>query len=418
MAYWQGGHMRIDPKWLRMAVKNAMRNRRRSLVTLAIAAVGTAAALLGGGFALFTYQSLAQASARDTGHLVLAARGYFDGAEATPLAHGLDDSAGLARRLLARPGVQRVLPRLQFSGLISNGDKSEIFLGTGVDANQEFLVKGPFMKREAGQLLDGQSAGQGPGIVIGGALARSLSARPGTVLTLLSTTTAGSLNALDVTVTGIVSTGIADVDKRLAMVDLSTAQSLLATQRISSLSVYLDEIEATDATAAELRGELGKALEIRTWLDQALFYRGVKGLYDRIFGFIGAIVLVIVLFAVTNTVGMAVLERTREIGTLRAMGATPGEVTRLFTLEGLTLGAAGALAGMLVAGAVALALLVFHVQMPPPPGRTEGYPLAVAVSLQMYVLAACVVTLLSALASHFVSRKAANQPVVEALAHV
>jgi putative ABC transport system permease protein len=410
--------MHTDFKWLGMAARNAMRNRRRSLVTLAIAAVGTAAALLGGGFALFTYQSLAQASARDTGHLVLAAPGYFDGAEAAPLAHGLDNPAQLTRRLQARPGVERVLPRLQFGGLISNGDKSEIFIGTGVDANQEFLVKGPFMKREAGQLLDAQAPGQGPGVVIGSALARSLSARPGAVLTLLSTTTAGSLNALDVTVTGIVSTGIADVDKRLAMVDLSTAQALLATRRISSLSVYLDEIDATDATAAALRRESGQSLEVRTWLEQALFYRGVKGLYDRIFGFIGVIVLVIVLFAVTNTVGMAVIERTREIGTMRAMGATPAEVTRLFTLEGFALGAGGALAGMLIAVAVAFALLAFHVQMPPPPGRTEGYPLAVALSPQMFALAACLVTLLSGAASHAVSRKAANQPVVEALAHV
>lgn len=410
--------MHADFKWLGMAVKNAMRNRRRSLVTVAIAAVGTAAALLGGGFALFTYQSLAQASARDTGHLVVAAQGYFDGSETTPLAHGLDDSARLSRQLLGRPGVQRVLPRLQFSGLVSNGDKSEIFLGTGVDADQEFLVKGPFMKREAGRLLDAQPPGKGPAVVIGSALARSMSAQPGTILTLLSTTTAGGLNALDVTVCGIVSTGIADVDKRLVMADLSTAQSLLATQRVSSLSVYLDDIDATDAAAAGLRGQYGKKLAVRTWLEQALFYRGVKGLYDRIFGFIGVIVLVIVLFAVTNTVGMAVLERTREIGTMRAMGATPAEVTRLFTLEGLALGTAGAVAGMLLAGGVALALFVFHVQMPPPPGRTEGYPLAVAVSPLMYAVVVCVVGLLCAVASHAISRKAAHQPVVEALAHV
>ncbi|KQV85063.1 hypothetical protein ASD15_08025 [Massilia sp. Root351] len=408
-------------KWLSMALKNAMRNRRRSMVTLAITATGTAAALLGGGFALYTYESLAEASARDTGHLVLAARGHFNGVENMPLEFGLRDAPGVTRQLLARPEVKRVLPRLQFSGLISNGDKSEIFLGTGVDAAQEFLVKGPFMKREAGELLDrrlpGQDAGNGPGMVIGTGLARILNAQPGSVLTLMATTVNGSLNAVDVHVTGIVSTGISDIDKRLAMVDLATAQALLLTDKVSTLSIYLNDIALTGATAASLQAS-GPALEVRTWLQQAVFYQSVKGLYDRIFGFLGAIVLVIVLFSVTNTLAMAVLERTREIGTLRAMGATPGEVMRVFTLEGLALGSGGALAGMLLAGGVALFLLLAGIQMPPPPGRSNGYPLAVSVSVPMYAGAVLAVALLSALASWFISRKAAKQSVVEALAHV
>jgi len=415
--------MRIDVKWLSLACRNTMRNRRRSLVTLAIAATGTAAALLGGGFALHTYESLAQASSRDTGHLVLAAPGQFEGNDNMPLEHGLSGREALTRELLANSRVTRVLPRLQFSGLISNGDKSEIFLGTGVDARQEFLVKGPFMKVEEGTLLDadGPAANAppaGPGIVLGKGLAHILNAHPGSSLTLMSTTTAGSLNAIDVTVTGVVSSGIADIDKRLAMVELTTAQQLLVSEKVSYLSVYLDELEHSEALASDWKSQYAGKLEVRTWLDQALFYKSVKGLYDRIFGFLGLIVLVIVLFAITNTLSMAVLERTREIGTLRAMGTTPGEVTRLFTLEGFVLGGGGALLGMALAGGVAMALLVFGIQMPPPPGRTSGYPLVVTVSPAMYACAAFAVTLLAALASLLVSRKAANHSVVEALAHV
>ncbi|WP_035375076.1 ABC transporter permease [Pseudoduganella violaceinigra] len=413
--------MRIDFKWLSLACRNTMRNRRRSLVTVAIAATGTAAALLGGGFALHTYASLAQASARDTGHLVLAAPGQFEGNDNMPLEHGLSGRAELTRALLAHPQVNRVLPRLQFSGLVSNGDKSEIFLGTGVDARQEFLVKGPFMKVEEGTLLEadgGAAVPHRPGIVIGKGLAHILNAKPGSSLTLMSTTTAGSLNAIDVTVTGVVSSGIADIDKRLAMVDLATAQELLVSDKVSYLSVYLDDLDQSEALGAAWRKQYAGRLEVRTWLEQALFYQSVKGLYNRIFGFLGVIVLVIILFAITNTLSMAVLERTREIGTLRAMGTSPGEVARLFTLEGLVLGGGGALLGMAVAAGVAMALLVLGIQMPPPPGRTSGYPLVVEVSPAMYACAALAVTLLAALASLFVSRKAANQSVVEALAHV
>lgn len=410
--------MTLDFQWFALALANATRNRRRSLLTLAVVAGGTAAMLLGGGFALYTYESLAQASARDSGHLVLAGPGYFDAADAQSLAHGLRQSGELTRRLLATPGVRRVLPRLRFSGLISNGERSEIFVGSGVDARQEFLVKGPFMTLVAGELLERAPGAKGLPVVLGKGLARILGARPGAGLTLLSNTSAGGLNALDVVVAGVVGTGIDEVDQRLVLADLSTAQALLLTDKVSKLSVYLDDIEATDAVGATLARALGGAVALRSWLEQAPFYVSVRGLYNRLFGFMGAIVLVIVIFSVTNTLAMSVLERTREIGALRAMGTTPAEVMTLFTLEGLTLGAAGALLGMALAGAIAVALSLLDLQMPPPPGRTVGYPLAVAFSPSLCLGVAALVAPLSALASWLVSRRAARQPVVEALAHV
>ena len=84
---------------------NCLRNRRRSLVTASIAMLGTAAILLAGGFALFTYESLAQAAARDTGHLVLGTPAHFSADEDMPLQHGLDDVAALlSARVAGRPG--------------------------------------------------------------------------------------------------------------------------------------------------------------------------------------------------------------------------------------------------------------------------------------------------------------------------
>ena len=87
--------------WVRFAWHNCLRNLRRSLVTTAIAMLGTAAILLAGGFALFTYDSLAQASARDTGHLVLGTPAHFAQDEDVPLQNGLDAVAALRGTLLA-----------------------------------------------------------------------------------------------------------------------------------------------------------------------------------------------------------------------------------------------------------------------------------------------------------------------------
>lgn len=400
--------------WLRFAALNTLRNRRRSLVTLAIAALGTAAILLAGGFALYTYQSLAENAARTTGHLIIGQPAQFEQDEDTPLQHGLDDWGALRNRLLADPAVRQVLPRVEFSGLISNGDKSVVMMAIGLDPDAEFAIKGPFLSVQAGQVLDNHQTGA---VMLGDKLARSLKAAPGGSLTLLATTSAGALNALDVTVAGVVSTGIPELDARLVYTDVATAQRLLGSTRVSSLGVFLDRMAATDAAQARLQ-PLWPALKVQTWLDQATFYRSVKALYNRIFGALGLIIGVIVVFVVTNAMAMAIIERTREIGTLRALGMLPGQLTRTLALEGLLLGGAGALLGALVALAVSVGLLIWPVEMPPPPGRSSGYPLQIAIDPALYVGTLLLMLKLTALAAALVARRTVRRPVVEALAHV
>ena len=134
--------------WLKFAWHNCLRNRRRSLVTASIAMLGTAAILLAGGFALFTYESLAQAAARDTGHLVLGTPAHFSADEDMPLQHGLDGVAALRSALLADPAVRAVLPRVVFSGLIDTPDEGHIALsGTPVQGLDE--VARTLLRRDA-----------------------------------------------------------------------------------------------------------------------------------------------------------------------------------------------------------------------------------------------------------------------------
>jgi len=404
----------LNTRWLKFAWLNTLRNRRRSAITVTIAALGTSAILVAGGFAIYTYEGLAQSAARTTGHLIVATPAQFSQDEDTPLQHGLDDWAALKAKLLADPAVRSVLPRLEFSGLISNGEKSTVMLAVGISPDDEFAVKGPFLTVNQGDVLAGDERGA---VMLGEDLARSLKATPGSSLTLLTSTTEGALNALDVTVKGVVSTGIAELDKRLVYTDVATAQRLIVSQRVSSLGVYLNRMEATPAAQARLKAAL-PGLEVQTWLDQAMFYRSVKGLYDRIFGALGLIIGVIVLFVVTNAMAMAIIERTREIGTLRALGTLPRQLVASFSLEGMVLGGLGAGLGALVALGVSLALLVFPVEMPPPPGRNTGYPLQIALDLPLYAGTVLAMVVLAMLASALVARRSVNQPVVDALAHV
>ncbi|MDP3655180.1 MAG: FtsX-like permease family protein [Rhodoferax sp.] len=400
--------------WLKFALQNTLRNRRRSAVTVSIAALGTAAILLAGGFALFTYESLAQAAARSTGHLILGQPQHFTEDEDTPLQHGLDQADGLKAALLADPEVRNVLPRVEFSGLISNGDKSTVMVATGIDPDAEFSVKGPFLTMKAGDVL-ASGAAQAE-VMLGDALARSLKAQPGSSLTLLASTTEGALNAMDVQVKGIFSTGVPDVDKRLVYTDITTAQKLLGTQRVSSLGVFLNRMEMTEGAQARLAGANPK-LTVQTWRDQAFFYRSVRDLYNRIFGALGLIIGVIVVFVVTNAMAMAIIERTREIGTLRALGTLPTQLMRTLALEGMVLGGTGAVLGAGLSLAVSLLLYVVPVDMPPPPGRSVGYPLNISIDPMLYLLTFITMVALTMLASAWVARKTVHMPVVDALAH-
>ena len=403
----------MNARWLKFAWLNTLRNRRRSAVTVAIAALGTAAILLAGGFALFTYQGLAQISARTTGHLIVAKPEQFQRDEDTPLQNGLDDVAALQARLLADPAVRHVLPRVEFNGLISNGDKSTVMVAAGIAPDAEFAVKGPFLAIKAGDVL---SADQRNRVMLGEGLARSLKAQPGASLTLLTSTTEGALNAQDVIVQGVFSTGIPDIDKRLVYTDVETAQKLLVTTRVSSLGVFLSGLDATEPARQRISAAL-PGLGVQTWLDQATFYRSVKELYNRIFGALGLIIGVIVIFVVTNAMAMAIIERTREIGTLRAMGTLPAQLTRSFALEGLVLGGAGAVVGSVVALGASVALLFFPVEMPPPPGRSNGYPLQIVMDPTLYAATLVAMLLLSMLASALVARRTVAKSIVDALAH-
>ncbi|HTY98366.1 MAG TPA: FtsX-like permease family protein, partial [Rhodocyclaceae bacterium] len=402
-------------KALLFAWKNVLRNRRRSFVTILIAAVGTLSVLVGGGFALYTYSMLIDASAREFGHLTVAARDYFDRDEETPMQYGVAAAPALAARLEKDPRVLRVIPRVSLSGLFANGDKSMIFVGTGVDIRAEAAIRGPFLKVVEGGLGD---AGRGTAqVLLGTDLAHSLNAHPGTGLTLLATTTAGAMNAVDVEVAGVVTTGWRELDKRLVDMDLASAQRLLLTDKVSTLSVYLDGTDATPAALAELAGA-DPAHVYKPWWEQAFYYHSVRGLYDRIFGLLGCIITALVVFSVANTLAMAVVERTREIGTLRALGALPAEIVGQFVREGALIGATGAAIGTLLAMVVVLVLPSMGLEMPPPPGRSVGYPLLVSFSLPLYLIADGAIVLLCAGAAWFVSRKAAKKPIVEALGHV
>ena len=402
---------------LLFALKNVFRNSRRASVTILITAIGTAAIMIGGGFAHFTYQGLQELATRDSGHLIIGHEAYFEREEETPLELGLAAHRQIAQLLQADPRVKTVLPRVKLSGLISNGEKSAIFTGTGIDP-EEFVVKGGTIGILAGEPLSRKTTVEEiPEVMLAVDLAKRMGAEVGTILTLMGTTSEGVLNAIDVAVKGIIATGVPELDKRVILTHLTTAQVLLDSNKVSSLHLYLHQTKDTDPLLAELR-ESQPQYAYQSWLDQAFFYIKVKGLYNRIFGILGLIILFLVFFSVSNTMSMVVIERTREIGTQAALGAYPSEIVRNFSLEALLIALIGGAIGVLFGAATSIGLQFAGIEMPPPPGRTDGYPLEVHFSPELAALVVPLMIIVCVVAAWSAARRGVKKPIVEALAHV
>ena len=156
----------------------------------------------------------------------------------------------------------------------------------------------------------------------------------------------------------------------------------------------------------------------KTWEELAGFYRQVRTLYIGIFGFMGLVLIVVVLLAAANTMMMAAAERTREIGTLRALGTRPSTIKRMFLAEGLILAIAGCAGGALVALLVRFVLNRAGLILPPPPGVSHGMPLHVNFYATAYAAGAVAMTVTLVAASWFPARRAARISIIEALAHV
>ncbi|MBE4618099.1 ABC transporter permease [Vibrio navarrensis] len=415
---------RCLPDSLRIALLNLQRNRRRSALSASIIAIAVFALGSAGGFGLYTYDSLKESTARDTGHLTISTPGYFEKEEEMPLSNGLSNADSLMRDLMGLEAVRGVQPRIDFTGLVSNGSKSTIFAGIGVN-EREFDMKGPFLDVRQGKTLsDPSSVRYDPGepeVMLATDLARNLHVSVGDWVTLLATTTDGALNAYDFKVRGIYSTGVPELDKRQLYLHIDSGQSLLGSDKVSTLSVFLFETAKTEQVGQMLTKRLAsqeQALQITSWQERAFFYLKVKDLYDRIFGIMGAVMALVVFVALFNTMTMSVTERTREIGTLSALGSYPNEIVGGFLREAGLIGLIGSVVGALACAALCALLMVVDVQMPPPPGRTDGYPLSIYFSWPLVLSATLGVVGICLLAAYLSARKGVKKPITEALIYV
>jgi len=413
--------------WFKIALRNLLKNRRRSVITALAIALGFAAVNLFDGFTEYMYTGNREGVIYGAalGHLTVFKKGLLEKGQLDPARYLLAPEEIEAVEEICRkiPSVLLVTPQLRISGLITNGYVSTIFIAQGIvpSANDVFLRRAKYLKK-LGVLFEGRKLEDDKmyGVAVASGLARLLDLKIGSTAVAFTNTVDGQMNALDMEVFQIFDAGGDVMNDKIMRVPFNFAQALYDSDGADRLSVLLDKAEHTESIRDQLQAAFsarGLGLEVKTWKELSQWYRKVKEMFDTIFLFLFTIVFIIVVMSVVNTMSMAVLERTREIGTLRALGLKRKGVTQLFAIESSLLGVCGAIGGFLL---TVLGWRVVDVLKPTwiPPGLAHRLPIIIEFVPETMLYSFVCLLVLCLITSLIPARRAARQNIVEALAHV
>ena len=457
---------------------NILRNRRRSLMTGSAIAAGAMALLLFGGYIRYIFAGLETGAVQSSGHLTVYKRGYYEFGAGNPAAYGIDDYQALMQLIgddaVLKPMLNVLTPTQSLMGIAGNfsgeNDASKTFMGVGLipsdrdrmrlwdehdvrdplapdhrisDAEQSKGLIGFGMARLLGlcgalalkdcppQPADAAKAGDSKSPVnaeLAGLAQRDSDAKAHTAMPeiqLLAATAQGAPNVMGMSVAGVERQGVRELDDNLILMNLGLAQELVygrGPHDVTGVVLQLHRTEDLPAARARLL-QLFKAhkldLEVRDFGELNPFYGQVVQMFSGIFLFISMVMGMIVLFAVVNTMTMNVMERTNEIGTIRAMGVRRSGIRLQFTLEGFLIGAMGAAIGAVLAVTIA-ALMNGAALTWIPPGNANPVPLRIDILGHPGLLIGAWLGLVvvATVAALIPANRGARLSVVDALRHI
>jgi putative ABC transport system permease protein len=462
---------------LKIALRNILRNRRRSLMTGSAVAAGALATLLFGGFAAYIFAGLETNNVQRIGHLTVFRSGYFLFGAGNPAGYGIDHYRDVMALIgsdpVLRPMINVMTPTQSLVGIAGNfsgeADASKTFIGVGLVPSDRDRMRQwdeyrtgsvyPADRRLSDKDQTRGLIGFGLARILGlcgslglqscppiptdtsntpsspvnedlGELARRDSgdteqASLGPHIELLAATASGAPNVVRLTVGGAEPQGVKELDDNYIAMPLSLAQQLVygrGEHKVTGIVLQFHRSEDMPTARARLM-KLFRSnhldLDIRDFGELTPFYGQAVNLFSAIFLFIALVMGVIVLFAVVNTMTMNVMERTNEIGTVRAMGVRRGGIRSQFITEGFLIGAIGATVGAVLA--FLIAALVNHEGLTwVPPGNANPVPLHIAVgsSPELVIGAWVGLVLIATIAALMPANSAARLSVVDALRHV
>jgi putative ABC transport system permease protein len=399
---------------LRLAFRNIVRQRRRSLIAIAAIAFGVISLMLAAGYIEWSYWSIREESTTNQiGHIQITKPGYHQDGLSDPFAYLMSGRPAGLKHLAALPQVKDIAPRLTFNGLISHGESTISFIGEGIDPNTDPSSRNLLVVE--GRLL---SADDPNGVLLGAGLAANLGVKTGDTIILLSNAATGGINAVEGTVRGLISTSMKDFDDSILRVNIAMARKLLRTEGAHLWVTTLHETEMTDDVMADIKqGAWFDEVEVKPWSALADYYNKTVELFSRQVSVVKVIIGTIIVLSISNTMTMSVMERTREIGTAMALGVRRRRVLTLFLLEGAVLGLLAGIIGVTLG--YGLAALISHIGIPMPaaPGMSRGFIAEIIITPGIAFDALLLAVFTTLAASLYPAWRASQLIIVDALRH-
>ena len=390
-----------------------LKTKRKGLFTLVTTSIGVAGVTVGVA-ALLTTLSVMNGFQTDI-------RKKIVGAQAHVVVLGRMDGGRLEKTraaLLERKEVAAVAPFVLGQAIITYADRSMGIVLKGLDPAQEFKVNDLARTLTAGSWAG--VAGGTTSIVLGEELARNLGAWVGDDVVLVSpqglSTPLGLMPALRrFRVAGTLKTGYYEYDSATAYVSLEAASAFLKVPGgASGFGARLTDLTLADKTAAALQARLGFEVAVRSFsqMNRTLF--AALKLEKAVMFIILTLITLVASLNIASTLILRSVEKTKDIGLLKAMGATPRQVRRIFWIEGSIIGGAGVVMGLLLG--LLLCFVIWRYPIVELPGDIyylSRVPVAVELSDVLAVMGMGV--LLSLLATVYPAFRAAKVNPVEAI---
>ena len=398
-----------------LAIWSVLRHRRRTAFALAAIAFGVAALILAGSFVEWIFWATREGTIQSgLGHIHATKEGFHERGAADLDRYLLSPDSPLLKALRQSPSVKTVSPRLSFSGLVSHGDTTISFLAEGLDPDSEkkagnvsIIVKGEDL-----------SSAQTNGVIVGNGLAANLGVTIGDTVVLLANTPGGGVNAVEAKVRGLFATISKAYDSSGIRVPLSLANQLVRVSGAHRWVIVLNDTAHTPQALQNFRQRFaGSGLEFVPWYELADFYNKTVDLLSKQMGVIKLIIGLIIVLTISNSMMMAVMERTSEIGTAMALGTRERGILLQFVLEGLFLGILGGALGVVLGLAIAEVVSAIGIPMPPPPGQARAYRAGMIVTVPLVETAFVIAVVTALIAALYPAWKASRTNIIEALRH-
>ena len=300
--------------------------------------------------------------------------------------------------LEADPVITTVSPMVAGGALALRGEATQAVSLQGVELDRYDSIIGLRGKVVSGtaRLLPGE-------VIVGRELASDLGVRVGDRLTLQTAAVTDSVR-----VTALIDLGLKDLNRRTVIVPLRSAQNLLGLPGgATSIDLKVNDIWAAEKIALGLRSQF--PYKIESWQENNTQLLSALNAQSVSTTLIRGVVMVVVVLGIASVLVVSVVQKQREIGILRAMGATRAQVLRLFLLQGAIVGALGSVLGLGLAGAM-IWLFTRFVR------GSDGLPLFdISLSPTLAVQIAAIATVCSVLAAIAPARRAAAMDPAQAI---